>query len=101
MLKFIMEFLIFFAIFAVSIWPVKRASTYVQRRFNQKKWLRAAGIAAFATAGLGWSSRNLQQDCLSERNNGCVDAGGAGTQAVLVIGFVLFSLISAYMIYRD
>ena len=101
MLKFIVEFAIFFAIFVLSVLPLKRVSTIVRRRFNQRKWLRAAGIMAFAVAGLGWSSRSLQRDCFAQRNEGCVDAGGVGTQAVLIIGFILFALTSAYLTYRD
>ena len=101
MFTFITEFVVLFVVLALSIWPLKRAAAYAQRRFNQTKWLRAAGIMAFAVAGLGWSSRALRQECFAERNNGCVDAGGAGTQAVLVVGFIGFALVSAYMTYND
>ncbi len=101
MLRFIIEFVIFFAALMVCTLPLKRVAVIAKRRFSQKKWTRAAAIMAFATAGLGWSSRDLQQGCLAERNQGCVDVGGIGTQILLVGGFAAFALISAYMMYND
>ena len=101
MLRFIVELVVFFAILAVATLPHERVSKIVRRRYDRKKWMRAAGITALFCAVLGWSSRSLQQDCLAERNNGCVDAGGVGTQLVVLGGFVAFALISAYFAYRD
>lgn len=101
MVRFIIEFVVFFAIMAVSTLPLRRVSQTVRRRFNQKNWLRGAAILAFVTAVLGWSSRDLQQGCLAERNEGCIDVGGAGSQFLLVGGFVAFALVSAYMKYND
>lgn len=101
MLRFIIEFVVFFVIMAASTLPLKRVSTLVQRRFSFKAWLRGAGLVAFTTALLGWSSRDLQRGCLAERNDGCIDFGGAGTQFLLVGGFVAFALISAYLKYND
>jgi len=101
MLRFISEFLIFFVILAASVLPLRQVSIMVKRRFSLKKWLRAAAIVAFAVAGLGWSSRDLQEKCLAENNEGCIDAGGAGTQFVIVAGFIVVALASAYLAYRD
>ncbi|MCH9804583.1 hypothetical protein K0U73_12385 [bacterium] len=101
MVKFIVQFVIFFVIFVLSLLPLKRVSTIISRRFNQKKWLRGAAITAFIVAGLGWSSRNLQQACRSERNDGCVDIGGVGSQVVVAGLFIIFALASAYMAYND
>ena len=101
MLRFIIEFVIFFTILIASTLPLKRVSSIVKRRFSQKKWLRAAAIVAFSTAGLGWSSRDLQRGCRAEDNQGCVDIGGVGSQVLLIGGFMTFALVSAYLMYND
>ena len=101
MLRFVIEFVVFFAILMLSTFPLRRVARIVKRGYNHKKWIRAAAVVSLAAAGLGWSSRDLQQGCLAERNEGCIDVGGAGTQFLLVGGFVIFALISAYMVYND
>ena len=53
MVKFIVQFVLFFGIFVLSVLPLKRVSNIIRRRFNQKKWLRGAGITAFIVAGIG------------------------------------------------
>lgn len=73
----------------------------VRRRVRPRVWFGSAIAAAFAVAALGWSSRDLTQKCLQERNGGCVDIGGAGTQFVIVVGYVLFALASAFLLVRD
>lgn len=101
MFRFVIEFVLFFAFLMACTLPLQRVAVIAKRRFNQKKWIRAAAIMAFATAGLGWSSRDLQQACRAERNQGCIDVGGVGTQFLLVGGFAVFALVSAYTMYND
>jgi len=101
MARFLVEFLIFFAILALSTLPAKYVASIVKRRFSVMKWMRGTAITALVVAGLGWSSRDLQAGCMAERNNGCIDFGGAGSQALVLSGFVLFALSSAYLMYRD
>ncbi|MFT4988777.1 MAG: protein-S-isoprenylcysteine O-methyltransferase Ste14 [Acidimicrobiales bacterium] len=101
MLRFIIEFVAFFAALALFTLPLQRVASVAKRRFSQKKWIRGAAIVALVTAILGWSSRELQQECRAERNEGCVDPGAIGLQVVLIGGFALFALASAYMMYND
>ena len=101
MARFFTDFLIYFAITAASSYVVTRVAAHVRRRHNQRKWIMWAAIISAAAAAMGWSSRALVNDCLSERNEGCVDAGGAGWQLILIVGYVIFALISAYLLYND
>ncbi len=101
MVRFIVEFVVLFAIMGLSTLPLTRVARIVKRRHNQRRWLRAAAICAFAVALLGWSSRDLQSGCRAERNEGCIDVGGVGSQVLIVALFVIFSLASAYMMYND
>ena len=101
MLRFITDFVIFFATMALATVPVTKVARAVRRRHNRRKWLMWAGIVAFVVAGLGWSSRDLVTACKSERNEGCIDIGGAGSQFLFVATFVMFALGSAYMMWND
>ena len=81
--------------------PLARVAKLAKRRFNREKWLGAAAIVAFIVAGLGWSSRDLVTACKAERNEGCIDIGGAGSQFLFITIFVLVALGNAYMMYND
>jgi hypothetical protein len=99
--RFIIEFVIFFLVMWSCTLPLQRVAAIARRRFSQKKWIRAAAVMALIVASLGWSSRDLQQACMAEQNDGCVDPGGVGTQVVIIGGFALFALLSAYLMYND
>lgn len=101
MLRFLLEFAIYFALMALATLPLALAAKYAQRRYNRKKWLRGAAITALIVAGLGWSSRDLVSSCRSERNEGCIDIGGVGSQVLFVAAFVIVALGNAYLTYRD
>ena len=101
MLRFIIEFVVFFGFLMLCTVPVWFVAARVKRRIAFKKWVRAAAILAFITAGLGWSSRDLQQSCLAEVNRGCIDIGGVGTQFLLLGGFATYSLGYTYLMWRD
>lgn len=100
-MRFVLDFAVFFAILAASTLPRLRIARQSRRRHNTGVWLASAGAVALAAAGLGVSSRSLVDSCLQEVNDGCVDAGGAGLQFVLVAGFILVALSSAYLLTRD
>jgi hypothetical protein len=101
MQKFIVELAIFLAITTLATVPHAKVAKYVERPHNTRKWMKWAFLVALLTAGLGWSSRDLQAGCKQERNEGCVDAGGAGSQMLFLGCFVMFALTSAYMLYND
>ena len=101
MLRFLVDFVIYFAITAASSFVVAWVATRGRRRHRQRKWLKWAAVISAAAAAMGWSSRSLRDDCLSERNEGCIDAGGAGWQLILIVGYVLFALGSAYFLYHN
>lgn len=100
-MRFLTDFAIFSAILSASAVVVLVVAKRVQRRVRPKVWIASATGCAFAVAALGWSSRDLTQKCLQERNGGCVDIGGTGTQFVIMVGYVLFALASAMMLARD
>jgi hypothetical protein len=101
MLRFIVDLAIFLAITTLATVPHAKVAKYVERRHNTRKWMKWAFVVALLTAGVGWSSRDLQAGCKQERNEGCVDVGGAGSQVLILGCFVMFALASAYMLYND
>lgn len=101
MARFAVEFVVFFAVMALSTLPLAHVAKLSKRRHKRRKWLRSAAFVALVVAALGWSSRDLQEGCRAERNEGCIDVGGAGSQLLLVATFVLFALAAAYMMYND
>jgi len=101
MLRFSIDFTVFLAITTLATVPHARVAQIVKRRHDTRKWMRWAVVVTLLTAALGWSSRDLQTSCKQERNEGCIDIGGAGSQLLLIGGFVVFALASAYMLYND
>ena len=95
------EFLLYGALLGASAMAVIVVAKRVQRRVKPRVWVASALGCALLVAVLGWSSRDLTQKCLSERNEGCVDAGGVGTQVVIVGAYVVFALASAFLLARD
>ena len=101
MQKFIVDLAIFLAITTLATVPHAKVAKFVERRHDTRKWMKWAFVVALLTAGLGWSSRDLQAACKQQRNEGCIDVGGAGSQVLFISGFVVFALASAYMLYND
>ena len=100
-MAFITQFVIVSAITLVSTVPVKLVSAKVQRRHNTKKWTLAALVIASISALLDWGSRRMRDACELELEEACPDVGGAGTQFLLIGGFVFWALLSAYLRYND
>ena len=100
-MTFITQLLLFSAITFASTLPLMKVSQIVRKPFNRRRWFGSAAIFALVAAGLAAISRNLVDSCLAERNNGCVDIGGAGGQALLLGGFVGWALLSAYLTYNE
>lgn len=100
-LTFLVQLVIFGAITGSSAAVAWRVAKLARRRFNTRKWAIGAGIFALAAALVGWSSRSLTNACLSERNDGCIDFGGAGTQFLLLLGYVTWALGSAYFMWNE
>lgn len=100
-MRFLGEFVVFGVIMFASCFAVITVGKRVRRRVRPKFWAGSAAACALLAAVIGWSSRNLQESCLQERNEGCIDAGGAGTQLLIVAGYVVFALASAFLLARD
>ena len=101
MLRFMVDLAIFLAITTLATVPHAKVAKFVKRRHDTRKWMKWSFVVALVTAGLGWSSRDLQAGCRQERNEGCVDVGGAGSQVLFIGAFVMFALTAAYMMYND
>lgn len=99
--RFLGELVIYGAIMGAAAMAVITVAKRVRRRVRPRMWIGSAIGCALAVAILGWSSRDLTQQCLAERNGGCVDLGGTGTQFLIVVGYIIFALSSAFMLARD
>ena len=100
-MTFIIQLVIFSAITLVATVPLKMVCAKVKRRHNANRWVLAALIIASITAILGWGSRIMRDACELELEVSCPDVGGAGTQLLLMGGFVFWALLSAYLKYND
>lgn len=100
-MRFIIEFIVFGALMFASAVPVFVVGKRLRLRVRPPIWAGSAALCALVVAIVGWSSRDLQQKCLQERNDGCIDFGGAGTQFVIVAGYVIFAVATAFLLARD
>jgi len=101
MTNFLIELVVFGAITGAATLFVARIHRLARRRFKRRNWILTAAAISVATAGIGWTSRDLTSKCLLERNEGCVDPGGAGWQFLLVGGFVVWALSTAYFVWNE
>lgn len=93
-MRFLAELVIFNAACLLASLPVANINKQLRRFDKPKKWYRAAVICAVVAAIMGWSSRVLVEDCLSEVNDGCVDIGGTGLQFLIIGGYIVAALAS-------
>jgi len=98
--RFLTELVVFNALCLIAALPVAHINKQLRRFDRPRKWFIGAVIAATTAAVLGWSSRVLVEDCLSEINDGCVDIGGQGLQFILVGGYIVFAL-AAWKMTKD
>jgi len=90
--RFLAELIIFSGFLLLCTVPVSKINQQLRRFDKPRKWYMAAAICALTAAIIGWSSRVLVEDCLSEINDGCIDIGGQGLQFVIVGGYAVVAL---------
>ena len=101
MLRFLVEFVVFAAVLATAALPLGWVGRRAGRSSLQGRWFKRAIIVALVAAVLSWSSRDLTGKCEAASNRACFDIGGTGVIVLLVGGFVLWALISAWLLYHD
>ena len=99
-MRFAAELVIFNALAFVAAIPVVRINRLLRRFDKPRTWRIAGVVCATISAIIGWSSRILVEQCLSEINDGCVDIGGQGTQFVIMAGYVVAAL-GSYKMTKD
>ncbi len=99
-MRFVAELVIFNAIAFIVAIPVVRINMLLKRFKKPRTWRIAGFVCATVAAIIGWSSRILVEQCLSEINDGCIDIGGQGLQFVIMAGYVVAAL-SSYKMTKD
>jgi len=98
----------FFAVFFFSTGamlilgaPVLMVGRRTGRTETAHRFLIAAGAIGLFNAALATGSERLVGQCRNAGNLGCVDYGSAGFQLLFVVGYIITSWVTAFIVSHD
>ena len=101
MSTFVASFLLTTGIMLLFSIPVLVLAWRMGRRKTMRRFLIALVAIATFNAALAANSEILVDMCEAVNGRPCIDFGTAGTQLLLVIGYVIVALVRAYALYDE